>query len=153
MKKGVASPLHDGFCPQPLQGYKRIGATFRAGPLRPQLHHHPPVSCSPRLNPVEFRTLVLRNLCLLLSSGHTSIPLSLLSLVCNVQPLGKVGETAFLHFSLFQIHTISTVCARDPFSISKVRSQASSFLEVLIFFFFKFNDAAEVGASYPIPTF
>ena len=53
---------------------------------------------------------------------------------------------AFVYFSPFQIYTISTVCTWDPFSISKARSQASSLLEVLNFFFF--NDAAEVGASY-----
>ena len=95
---------------------------------------------------MELRTFVLRTLCLLLSSGHTSIPPSLLRPVCRAQSLGKVGQTAFAYFSPFQILTMSTVCTWDPFSISKVRSQASSLLEVLIFFFF--HDAAEVGASY-----
>lgn len=85
---------------------------------------------------MELRTFVLRTLCLLLSSGHTSIPPSLLRPVCRAQSLGKVGQTAFVYFSPFQIHTMSTVCTWDPFSISKVRSQASSLLEVLIFFFF-----------------
>ena len=139
MKKGVASPLHDGFCPQPLQGYKRIGATFRAGPLWPQLHHHPPVSCSPRLNPVEFRTLVLRNLCLLLSSGHTSIPPSLLSLACSVQPLGKVGETAFVNVSLFQIHTISTVVCTGSFQHLQSQVSGLIFSGSADFFFFFLN--------------
>lgn len=60
---------------------------------------------------------------------------------------GEGGRDSLcIYFSPFQIHTMSTVCTWDPFGISKVRSQASSLLEVLIFFFF--HDAAEVGASY-----
>lgn len=41
-EKSGASPLHDGFSPQLLWGYKRIRATFRAGLLGPRLQHHPP---------------------------------------------------------------------------------------------------------------